>query len=1118
MKSMETVLRSIAESGFAMFITLDGSGVITGSGGFGRGSPDPDGFLSQLDLSLAGIQELEIDGFRYQVFVHDADLVIIKACGPYQDREDYLQDAVNDAIADVMIMKDPHGKWMKFNRAAEVLRSSSPHFDSENPFITPECQNSDRDAWLSESYVRQDERLADGRIFDVTKTPIRKPDGTPRCLLVFARDVTEARNREAKLQALNGMITTLKEIDRLILNCTSPESLLKGVVSTLADSVILRSCSGFLARSSNFGDVFFKPPDEGVITRQSFRALDDADWSDPVIKGGELVSILPELKGDLSWTAVKITSGDNLCGYLIARTDFSFQEVSGTSVQSIVSDVAGDIAYALQAMELGESQKKSASQILETRNMLDSFLEYFPGPAFIRDSGSKYLKMNRKLSELFGGDHFTMRKPEGLYPEETLETLLRRDREVLEKGYLCRRRVLKSALGGERTFEVHYFRMDREGKDPLIGGIALDITERLESDRALLQSEEKYRAIYENTGTAMAIIDTRGIITSVNANTVELSGYSMEEITGRKHWTEFVHPDDRDMVRKKRRLRLQSDGNGQYNYEFRLVRKDGSVRHVRIRTGTIPNTGGAGVISLSDVTSLIDYQKQLNHSLEKTQAILGAIPDIMFVLTRQGRYRDFYASDEKMLAIPPEEMGNRSIEDLGLSESSTEVIMQAIGDTISEGSVHHVEYELDLPDGHHFYEAGMSPFENDSVLVLCRDVTARKLAEREQKNLEAQIRHVQKLESLGVLAGGIAHDFNNILMAVTGNVYLARKALAKGQTAMEYLDAVEKAAGRASDLAGQMLAYSGRGEFRITPLHLNSVADEISGILNATVSKKAEIVYDLDPELPMIMADDTQVRQVIMNLITNASEALEEKPGRISISTGVMFCNEDYLRTLNRTEELKPGKYAWIQVDDTGRGMNPDVMARIFDPFFTTKFTGRGLGLSAVLGIMSSHAGALKISSSPGKGSSFRALFPVTETGENVSDESGEGEGEWQDSGTVLFIDDEPVIRSVARTILTSAGFNVITASDGLDGLNMFCENRNGISLVILDLTMPNMDGDEVFRKIREIDKSVPVIVSSGYNENEILARFSGCPPDGFLKKPYTAPELRNKIGAMLHP
>jgi len=1099
-----------------MYITLDEKGEVTSSDGFNENEVSPEDILPLIDLSFQGVQKFGYGCYHFLCCVFEGRTILVQKSEPNESR--YFQEAVNDAIEDVMVLKDPSGNWIQFNRAAEALRETSPLFDGDCQFLTQDCRNSETQAWATGNCVRQDETLPDGRILDVTKTPIMNPDGTPRCLLVFGRDVTDARSREAQLEALNSMVMTLKTVDRLIIGCLNPRNLVNGVVTTLAQSVLFRNCAAYTVAFQGFEEVFFKAPEDSPLQKCFFHRLDEFSWSEPFIQGEELGRILPELGESNGWIAARVSHGTKIYGYMIAELDESIQRVSGSFLNGMITDTAADLAYALQSMELSEAQKASAEQILDTRNMLDSFLEHFPGPAFIRDSGSRYLKMNGQLIQLFGGEHFNLKEPSEIYPPENLGVLLQRDREVLEKGYVCRNRILLDSRGKERTFEAHYFRMERAGKEPLIGGIALDITERLEADKALLTSEERYRTIYDNTGTAMAIIDPDGLISSINSNTEELTGYSSEETVGIKHWSEFVHPDDRAMVGEKRRSRMEEGGERHFDYEFRLIRKDGTFRYVKVRTGTIPNSGGTGVISLVDVTNLMDYQKQLNHSLEKTQAILEAIPDLMFVLTEEGRYRDFYARDEGLLAFPPEELARRSIFDIGLPGKTSEEVLKAIGDTLSTGTVHHVEYQIELPDGYHYYEAGMSPFESDSVLVLCRDVTARKQAELEQRYLEAQMKHVQKLESLGVLAGGIAHDFNNILMAITGNIFLARKSLEENISPTEQLDEMELAARRASDLAGQMLAYSGRGEFMIKAVRLNLVAEEISGILAATVSKKARIVYSLDPELPLIMADSTQVRQVIMNLLTNASEALEDKPGEIVISTGVMHCDEEYIRTLNRTEELRPGAYAWIQVDDTGKGMDDNVRSRIFDPFFTTKFTGRGLGLSAVLGIMSSHGGALSIQSAPGKGSSFRALFPVSDSGPEEETAPVQKRSHWKASGTVLFVDDEPVIRSVAEAILTSMGFSVITASDGLDGLKRYKENPGIVSLVILDLTMPNMDGDEVFRKIRELSDSVPVLVSSGYNENEILTRFSDCPPDGFLKKPYSALELRSKIGVILHP
>lgn len=1116
MKSETELLRAAVASGFVRFITADGAGGVSHCGGFSSSEPRPEDLLSLIDTSTGKKQTVHCRDFHYRAVVVSGNTVLLQLLENEPENAAHLRRIIADAVPDVVILKDSSGRWIMYNHAAEELRESSSLFSSSSPFLSPECSDSDKEAWFSESSFRQDEKLPDGRIYDVTKTVIMKPDGSRGNLLVLARDVTETRHREARLEALNQMFRIFRKVDQLILTCQDPACLLGEVAVSLARSGVFRSFAACSALKNGSDQFFIKVPEESVICRESFQRLEKASWSESLISGEELAETVPELKGTTEWAAARMCQGGNTCGYLIAESSVSHNEIPEASPDAILTHVASDLGRALRVMELSEARQSSARETLETRNMLESFMEYFPGPVFIRDSNSRYLKMNRELIRLFEGDHFLLQYPEDIYPADSAKSLRERDRKVLERGHLTETRTIGD--GDEETrraFEVHYFRIEGT-PEPLIGGIALDITERLEADRALKKSESEYRAIYENTGTAMVTIDPGGIISSANANAVKLTGYTPREACGKMKWTRFVHPDDRARVTGRRRKRLKAAGSEVFDYEFRLLRKDGSIRHVRVHTGTIPNSSGTGVISISDITSLVDYQNQLKQSLEKNHAILKAIPDLVFVLTREGQYRNFFAGDENMLAFPADELVGRSIREIGLKEETVRKILRAISETIDTGTVHHVEYEIDLPEERHYYEAGISLFETDSVLVLCRDATDRKNAEREQNRLEAQMRHVQKLESLGILAGGIAHDFNNILMAITGNVHLARQFLEEESDSRKYLDSAEKAAFRASDLADQMLAYSGKGEFRRFPVDLNEVTRDISEILTATTSKKAELIYRMDPDAPMVLADGAQVRQVVMNLITNASEALEGKAGQIVISSGARFCDESYISTLNRTEKIYPGLFAWVQIDDTGRGMDEDTMEKIFDPFFTTKFTGRGLGLSAVLGIMRSHGGALHISSAQGKGSSFRALFPVPEGSGDGEEEPAARAKEYTGSGTVLFVDDEPDVRLVGAEILSSMGFDVVTGSDGLEGLALFKEHIDSIALVILDLTMPGMDGDEVFREIKKLSSGVPIIVSSGYNESEIFGRFSGCPPEVFVKKPYTAEELRNKIAFLM--
>ena len=397
------------------------------------------------------------------------------------------------------------------------------------------------------------------------------------------------------------------------------------------------------------------------------------------------------------------------------------------------------------------------------------------------------------------------------------------------------------------------------------------------------------------------------------------------------------------------------------------------------------------------------------------------------------------------------------------------------------------------------------------------DITERRRAEAERQALELRMLQTQKLESLGVLAGGIAHDFNNILMAVLGHADLAQGALPPASPARENIMEIEKAARRAADLCRQMLAYSGKGRFVIASLDINDVVHEMEEMLLVSMSKKAALRFSFSPGIPPVEADATQLRQIVMNLVINASEALQEAPGVISLSTGTITCDRAYLRSLSLEEGLPEGRYVFLEVADTGKGMGPETQKRIFEPFFTTKFTGRGLGLAAVLGIVRGHKGGIKVYSEEGKGSTFKILFPAG-SGPVTPAEAPLRAGKWRGSGAILLADDEESVRNVGRQMLERLGFTVLLATNGRHAIEVFTAHRNQVTCILMDLTMPEMDGEEAFREIRRIDPHVPVLLSSGYNEQEAVQRFVGKGLAGFLQKPYQLAMLEKKLRDVFSP
>jgi two-component system cell cycle sensor histidine kinase/response regulator CckA len=414
----------------------------------------------------------------------------------------------------------------------------------------------------------------------------------------------------------------------------------------------------------------------------------------------------------------------------------------------------------------------------------------------------------------------------------------------------------------------------------------------------------------------------------------------------------------------------------------------------------------------------------------------------------------------------------------------------------------------------HFEVTAYRPAPRQFV-CLATDVTERRTMELERRRVEEQLQNVQKLEGLGLLAGGIAHDFNNLLMAILGNVDLALEEIPRESPATSGLHHIKQISLRAADLCKQMLAYSGKGKFVVKNLDLSNLVRDMTSLLDVSISKKVVLRYNLAPTLPAIAVDPSQLRQVVMNLVINASEAIGERSGVISLTTGFMECDESYLRTTFVSEQGAPGTYVFLEVTDTGCGMDKNTQARIFDPFFTTKFTGRGLGLAAVLGIMRGHRSAIKVYSEPGKGTTFKMLFPASN--ESVVPEAPLPENaRWTGSGLVLLVDDEEAIRSVAKRMLERIGFRVITASDGREAVEQFRHHAGELACVVMDLTMPHMDGDVASREMRLINTSIPVILSSGYNQQEITARFAGKGLAGFIQKPYQLIQITEAIRSVL--
>jgi len=453
-----------------------------------------------------------------------------------------------------------------------------------------------------------------------------------------------------------------------------------------------------------------------------------------------------------------------------------------------------------------------------------------------------------------------------------------------------------------------------------------------------------------------------------------------------------------------------------------------------------------------------------------------------------------------------------------LQRSAEDLIGTPIGFPIAAGQT--TEIDLVNPDG------TSTPVEvrivsvtwegQTSYLGCLRDLTERRKVEEERERLTTQMQYAQKLESLGVLAGGIAHDFNNLLMAIVARAGLALRAIGPDAPASQHLEQIKVSGLRGGELANQMLTYAGKGKPIIQSINITRLIKDMAHLLRLSISKHATLNYDLADDVPLIEADPSQLRQLIISVLTNASEAIGDNRGNITISTGTVSTQTSQRKGWYVTGDLPSSHGIYIDVGDTGSGMDSETIPKIFDPFFSTKFTGRGLGLAALLGIVKTLNGAVAVTSRTGEGTHFRLLFPALAITSSPKTKSVTPDLCWKGTGTVLVVDDEEDVRLASQLILEEMGLTVLTAGDGQAGLEMYSRYCHEITLVVLDLTMPRMNGAQLFKEIRQLSHDVPFILSSGYNEDEASKRFQGTGRYDFLQKPYQIDVLIAKVRKMI--
>ena len=635
-----------------------------------------------------------------------------------------------------------------------------------------------------------------------------------------------------------------------------------------------------------------------------------------------------------------------------------------------------------------------------------------------------------------------------------------------------------------------------------------NITDRVIIEKLLRESEEKFSLAFKTSPYSITITDAKGLLIEANDAFYEMSGYIKgEEGSSLDLWN---NPEDRKNIVKE----LFETGKVARR-EFNFRKKNGEILIGMFSAHLMHIKDEVNILSsINDVTESRKTEERLREILENST-------DSAYkrnLLTDSYEYMSpvFF----KITGYTPEEMKTIPIEELKktLHPDDSDTIEKGILDSLinTDRNNNQMEYRFKHKNGSWLWFQDrytiMRDASNQPVAIIgnVTDITEAKRLAEERFELERELLHMQKLKSLGIMAGGIAHDFNNLLTSIGINIELAKREY---NETIEFLDIASEAVKKATHLSHQMLAYSGKGKYTVSSLNLSKLVEENVHIFRASIPATTEINLNLSQDIPTILGDDSQIQQVIMNLITNASEAIGSDIGAITITTGIKNYSEEGLSVSRINKKPLSGDFVYVEISDTGCGMNKDTVQKIFDPFFTTKFTGRGLGMSALKGIVEGHRGAVFINSVVGKGTTIQVAIPVVE---NISDE----EGSIKDMeviyplshGTILIADDEEFMRNLCNKLISEMGYTVITAKNGLEAVELFKNNQEHIVCVILDLTMPKMDGYTAFNEIKKINPDARVILSSGFNEQVVVQSLVGADLAGFLQKPYTIKELQNQI------
>ncbi len=1017
-----------------------------------------------------------------------------------QEQRAYLEAILSQLPCGLSIAEAPSGRLVMHNREAEKLLGHSIVEGAAGPACAGNAMHRDGTPYSAEQYPIA--RALSGEIVQNEPVLYRRGDGTATHFLVSARPVRDAAG------GTMAAVSTFSDIEESL----KSQELLREIVNDVPTMIAVLRAPGFVYELVNPAFEQIAPGRE--ILGRRFQDV----W--PEIQE----SLLPILENVIA-TGQAFRAVDQalrIQRHPGAPPEDSFFTYSWIPMLGPDGKPDRVLTVANETTAAVRQERKLAEALARIQAIIDNMTEGL----IIADADGNVLSMNPaavRLHGLPGGNatrnirdftEFTVHELDGRpvpIDQWPLARVLRG--ETLSH---CELRVTDTAQGRDWIATYGGSPVRDENGQIVLGVITFhDITGRKRTEQALRESMEQFRTLADSISQFAWMADENGWVFWYNRRWYEYTGTTLNEMQG-WGWLKASHPDHADRVVKG--FKRSVDAGEPWEDTFPLRGRDGQYRWFLSRSMPIRDEQGRVVRwfgTNTDVTEQLEAAKRLRESERDFRQLADSIPHAVWVMTPDGRIEYLNRRFLEYTGLSDDEAYDPGMWQRVVHPDDVAQGEKAIAEFLRTGGAYSLEYRLRRADGMYRWKISRGVAVRDQEGRLTRFFgTITDI--HDQKVAEDALRQTQKLESVGLLAGGIAHDFNNLLTGIIGNASMAEDMLPYGSPVKENLRRIVQSGEQAAHLTRQLLAYAGKGRFVLEPVDLSKLVAEAGPLIQSSISKSIAVHFRLESCIPPVETDASQMQQVFMNLAINAAEAIDGHPGVISVSTGETGVGEEDISNGLNGWPITPGRYVYLEVHDTGAGMDESTKGKIFDPFFTTKFHGRGLGLAAVAGIVRAHKGAIHVSSAPHAGTVFRVLLPAMSSPQAGEEPPEQPCGDLTGTGTILFVDDEEIVRDVAQRCLTRYGYEVLLAESGPAAIELVRSERDRISLVILDMSMPGMSGQEALPKLRGLSPELNIVISSGYNEAEALRLFRGARVSGFIQKPYTVQDLARKIKSAL--